>query len=272
MSETPFFFRDGEHELFGVFHGPTGRDQRIGFVFVHPLLEEKLWTHRVYVSFARELSARGYPVLRFDVMGHGDSSGSFEDANVDSQLSNIRCALCTLKQRAPAIDGFGLLGLRFGGTLAAVAAEEARGMQKLILWDPVVDCVRHLREMLMINLTTQTAVYKKIQNTRDDLIKMMKDGRTVNVDGYEMSYSMYDQASSINLLGTNREFAGDCLIVQIGRKAEVFRKDLEKLRDSYPRGEIRLALEEPFWKEIKTFYGKAENLFGTTLDWLEAGK
>ena len=45
------------------------------FVFCHPLTEEKLWTHRVFVTFARELAAAGHTVLRFDYRGNGDSDG-----------------------------------------------------------------------------------------------------------------------------------------------------------------------------------------------------
>jgi hypothetical protein len=203
-------------------------------------------------------------------MGHGDSDGNFEDSSVETQLSDIQCTLLTLKEKAPHISEFGLLGLRFGATLAAVSAENLPDIKKLILWDPIVDGSKYMQEMLRINLTTQSAVYKEIRHTRNDLVQMMKEGKTVNVDGYEMSYSMFEQTSSINLLQNNKKYAGNCLIVQISKKEEIFKKDLEHLKSLYSNADLTLSVEEPFWKEIKTFYSRAENLFHNTMSWLEA--
>ena len=270
MLETPFFFQNGSYNLFGVLHKPMDGANGMGFVFVHPFAEEKLWTQRVFVSFARELAVRGYSVLRVDFMGHGDSDGNFEDSSVETQLSDIQCTLLTLKERAPYINEFGLLGLRFGATLAAVSAGKLPDIKKLILWDPIVDGSKYMQEMLRINLTTQTTVYKEIRHTRNDLVQMMKEGKTVNVDGYEMSYILFEQASSINLLQNDKKYSGDCLIVQISKKEEAFKKNLENLKAAYAKAELILSIEEPFWKEIKTFYSKAENLFHNTLSWLEA--
>ena len=74
MSESPFFFPRGDARLFGVLHRPSGPVSRSGFVLSHPFAEEKLWSHRVFVSFARALAGRGLAVLRFDYAGAGDSS------------------------------------------------------------------------------------------------------------------------------------------------------------------------------------------------------
>lgn len=269
MIEIPFFFKNGTYELFGVLHEPEGVARSEGFVFVHPFAEEKLWAHRVYVSFARALSGLGYPVIRFDVMGHGDSDGDFEESSIETQLSDIKCALDVLKSKLPYVKEVNLLGLRFGATLAALSAESLPDIKKLVLWDPVVDGAKYMQEMLRINLTTQSAVYKEIRHTRDALVQIMKEGKTVNVDGYEMSYSMFEQTSSINLLQNNKKYAGNCLIVQISKKEEAFKKDLDSLKAGYMNADLKLSVEEPFWKEIKTFYSRAENLFNNTLSWLK---
>src|SRR5262245_18163177 len=80
-TETPFYFGRESSPLFGVFHAPARTTCLPAFVFCHPFAEEKLWTHRVFVSFARRLAAEGYPVLRFDYMGNGDSAGDFRDSS-----------------------------------------------------------------------------------------------------------------------------------------------------------------------------------------------
>ncbi len=268
MTETPFFFGNDPYKLFGIFHEPS-KPGETGFVFVHPFAEEKLWTHRVYVNFARELAERGYPVLRFDVMGHGDSDGDFEDSSIETRLSDIRCAIGTLKEKGPSIKHIGLLGMRFGATLAALAAEQEEGISKLILWEPIVDGAKYMQEMLRINLTTQTAVYKEIRHNREALVQIMKEGNTVNIDGYDIKYDLFEQASSINLLKNKSGYTGECIIVQISRKQQKIKKDLDSLKAAYSGADIAVSVEEPFWKEIKRFYSTADNLFNDTLRWME---
>ena len=81
MKETPFFFEGDTGSLFGLLHEPDpATPAREAFVFCHPFGEEKLWTHRTYVSMARRLAERGHPVLRFDFLGNGDSDGAFADS------------------------------------------------------------------------------------------------------------------------------------------------------------------------------------------------
>ena len=90
MSETPYFFSNSICQLYGVLYEPDPAIKKnTGYIFIHPFAEEMLWTQRVMVTFARELVRCGYPVLRFDFMGHGDSEGNFVDATVKTRLSDI---------------------------------------------------------------------------------------------------------------------------------------------------------------------------------------
>ena len=52
-----------------------------GIVFCHPFGEEKLWTHRVFVTFARRLAAAGHAVLRFDHRANGEQMGPRHEAS-----------------------------------------------------------------------------------------------------------------------------------------------------------------------------------------------
>ena len=82
--ETPFFFKTESRRLFGVLHLPeAGSPGTRAIVMSHPFGEEKLWSHRVFVSCARALAARGYTVLRFDYTGAGDSTGDTADTSLD---------------------------------------------------------------------------------------------------------------------------------------------------------------------------------------------
>jgi exosortase A-associated hydrolase 2 len=265
VSETPLFFPDGSGPLFGVFHSPA-EPTREPFVFCHPFAEEKLWTHRVFVSFARALAQRGHPVLRFDYRGNGDSLGTFAESSVETALADIATAIDEARRRTGA-DRVALLGLRWGATLAAAIAEQRTDISRLALWAPILDGGRYLQDLLRINLTTQMAVYKEIRQDRAAIAAALRGGGLVNIDGYDFGLAMYEGLGGLSLTSA-RGFAGPSLVVQIERTAEAQpAKELRMLADSYGNGELAIVQEEPFWKEIKRFYGGAPNLFDRTLAW-----
>lgn len=267
MREAPFFFPDRTGPLFGVFHDATGR-ARLPFVFCHPFGEEKLWTHRVYVTFARALAALGHPVLRFDCRGNGDSSGTFADSSIGTALEDLDVAVRTIKVRTGAA-AIGLLGLRLGATIAAAAAETRSDVAQLVLWAPLVDGARYAQDLLRINVTTQLAVYREVRQDRVALVEAMRQGQTANVDGYEVGYAMYEGLTALSLKGDRAAFAGPTLIVQLDRGAAAApQPELTTLAGRYPAASLVQAQEEPFWKEIERFYDTAPNLFAVTLDWL----
>ncbi|MBM4340829.1 MAG: hypothetical protein FJ110_14965 [Deltaproteobacteria bacterium] len=268
MTETPFFFPNGNYRLFGVLHQPTGPVRKEGFVFCAPFAEEKLWAHRVFVNFARDLTAKGYPVLRFDYMGNGDSEGNFEESTLDTMLSDTRCAINTLREKVSGVESINLLGLRLGATVASLVGENGSGIRRLILWEPVIDGSAYIKEILRINLATQTAVYKKILHNTDALIQMMKEGKTVNIEGYEMAWPLYEQIAGIDLNKNGNSCESRVLFVQISRKEGNVSESLKRLKEKYAKSELAVAVEEPFWKEIKLYYARAENLFRLTHDWL----
>ena len=269
MNETPFFFPNGNYRLFGVLHQANAPVRKEGFVFCAPFAEEKLWAHRVLLNFARDLADNGYPVLRFDYMGNGDSEGDFEESSLERMLSDTGCAIRTLREKVSGVESVNLLGLRLGGTIAALAGENGSDMSRLILWEPVVNGSAYMREMLRINLSTQTSVYKKILHNTDALISMMKEGKTVNVDGYEMAWPLYEQIAGIDLLNQKNSFMGKSLLVQISRKEGDISQPFKSLQGRMGNCEAALAVEEPFWKEIKLYYARGESLFRITRGWLE---
>ncbi len=61
VTESPFFFESETARLFGMLHAPGAVSaSRTAFVMSHPFGEEKLWSHRVFVVFARALRGAGH--------------------------------------------------------------------------------------------------------------------------------------------------------------------------------------------------------------------
>ena len=126
-----------------------------------------------------------------------------------------------------------------------------------------------MKEMLRLNLATQTSVYREIRYNTQTLIQMMKDGKTVNVDGYEMSLPLYEHSAGIDLLSLKNPSPLSALLVQIGKRDGNITKPFKSLQRCLRNCEVALSLEEPFWKEIKPYYARAEDLFRLTIQWLE---
>jgi uncharacterized protein len=269
MTETPFFFQNGDRSLFGILHEPVRAGSRPSFVFCHPFAEEKLWTHRVFVSLARHLAARGHAVLRFDYMGNGDSEGDFSESSLATARADVRCAIDQVR-RMTANPGVSLMGLRLGATIASLVAEELSDIQHLILCAPIVDGARYMQELLRTNLTTQMAVYKEIRQDRESLVASMQQGATVNVDGYELAFPFYADVSAVSLARDRKRHRGPCLVTQIDRQPGRPSAELQQLAASYDRATLVFAQEEPFWKEILPFYGTAPNLLTVTSEWMQA--
>ncbi len=267
--EHPFFFAAGERTLFGFYHPPAVPSSLPALVFCHAFAEEKLWAQRIFVAAAREMAAAGYPVLRFDFSGNGDSEGDFAGTSVTGALDEIRSAIAAAR-RLSGRDEISLLGLRLGATFAALAADADPGaVHDLVLWAPVCDGNRYMQDLLRVNLTTQVAVHKEVRYDRGQLVEQMQQGGTVNVDGYEIAHPLFSQISAISLGGSPARYPGRCLIVQVDRAAGARPAlDLQRLSTAYADATLTAVADDPFWKEIPRFCQDAPGLTRATLEWL----
>jgi pimeloyl-ACP methyl ester carboxylesterase len=115
-------------------------------VLCYPLAREYLLAHPTFRYLARLLAGSGYHVLRFDYFGTGDSAGEFEQAGLERWIADIHTAIEELRD-VGRVGQITLLGLRFGGTLAAMAARGRRDVNQLVLWNPVIDGADYLAEL-----------------------------------------------------------------------------------------------------------------------------
>ena len=272
--EDCFYFKNKTYKLFGCLHKPekSERQNGVGLVICSPFADEKLWSHRVIVSFARYLSDHGFFVFRFDYMGHGDSEGSFEDSNIQTRLSDIKCAIDIIKEKSQ-IHKVGLLGLRLGATLAALCAEDKVCPNFMVLWEPIINVDKYLKQCLRSNLTTQMVTYKEIKYTREQMIEDLLSGHSVNIDGYMMSSTFYQQASSVDIGKLSLKYSKPVCLVHIS-KSDIGKapKSITELYQKYYQlnssAELKTIIEKPFWSDVKAYYQMAEDLFSSTLYWL----
>jgi alpha/beta superfamily hydrolase len=141
--QDAFYFGGASRSLFGVLHEPMGAADGGVVVVCAPLWREGIRAHRVLRQLGVRLAKLGHAVLRFDYSGAGDSAGESEHGHVDLWLADVAAAIDEARRRKPAAR-VTLLGLRFGATLAALAAARRDDVQRLVLWEPVANGARYL--------------------------------------------------------------------------------------------------------------------------------
>lgn len=118
----------------------------MGVVMCPPLGHEMLCTHRAYRHLAELLAERGFPVLRFDYHGTGDSPGSdLDDDRVRAWLATIDDAVGLMREAGA--SSVALFGMRAGGTFAAAAAARRGDVDALALVAPCASGSAFLREL-----------------------------------------------------------------------------------------------------------------------------
>ena len=142
-----YFFGPSERQLLAVHHHAQGTPRRDhGVVLCYPWGYEYVNALRGCRQLATRLARAGFDVLRFEFYGCGDSAGWGEEADLERWLDDVSAALGELggRGRARAVS---LVGVRLGGSLAALAAARRSDVQGLVLWEPVVSGASYLADL-----------------------------------------------------------------------------------------------------------------------------
>ena len=135
-AEYPVAFQCAGCELAGIIH--RGKpDAKLGVVIVvagGP--QYRAGAHRQFVSLGRLFAADGYPVLRFDLRGMGDSSG--QHLGYEQSRPDIRAAIDEFMRREPSLEGVALFGeCASASGILFYAAQDDR-VRKIALTNPWV--------------------------------------------------------------------------------------------------------------------------------------
>lgn len=132
-----------------MYHPAVGSQKPCAVVICNPLGFEAIRAHRSIRHLADQLSSAGFPTLRFDYHGTGDSAGADEDPDrVEAWLGSLEAAIREM-ERVTAGRPVCLVGIRMGATLAALAAAR-RPVSHLVLWEPCLTGAAFTREMAIV--------------------------------------------------------------------------------------------------------------------------
>lgn len=203
---TPFYFGAPERPLYGCYHEPrSGLRRTCGAILCPPLWHEYIYSHRAYRQLAARLSHAGYPVLRFDYYGSGDSGGDEEQGEFPQRLTDISTAVGEMRKRS-GLAKVCLLGLRLGGTLSMISGAERGDLEGLVLWDPVVTGRAHIHEMRTLHTRRLGSLSRPKHGTpveRDDEIL-----------GYPLTRSMVADLENLDVLAIRRKPASNTLVIE----------------------------------------------------------
>ncbi len=191
----PLYFtpEEGGPRRFAVWHWPAaGRVPSRLVVHVPPFAEEMNKSRRMAAMQARLLAAEGAAVLRFDLLGCGDSEGEFGDASWAAWRNDLvqacRWARSRWASQWPATEPSStwLWAQRAGALLAGDVLGELGPAWQLLLWQPATQGKQVLQQFLRLEaaaalIAGPTAT--KQPSSRDRL----NAGEAVDIAGYRLN-------------------------------------------------------------------------------------
>ena len=135
-AQQAFVIKCESEPLVAVLHPAAQPTAERGVVIVVGGPQYRVGSHRQFVLSARAFALAGFPVLRIDLRGMGDSASpprSFEDAAAD-----IRCAVDAICALSPGLKHVALYGLCDGASAAMLYGPTDPRITHLLLANPWV--------------------------------------------------------------------------------------------------------------------------------------
>jgi alpha/beta superfamily hydrolase/acyl carrier protein len=221
----PFYFGASSQRLFGCYHTPSpGTERSCAVVLCYPFGSEYIRSHRAYQQLAGRLARAGFPTLRFDFFGCGDSEGEGEEGQFDQWLKNIAVAVAEVQERS-GLQQVCLAGLRLGASLAMLAGAVQDNISKMVLWEPVIQGKEYLQELTTQHQETiwRFFVQPKTYKVSD---------RPTELLGFPLNETLIDDLEKLDLLTISQKPAQNVLIIENRETAiaEPLKMHLSKLK------------------------------------------
>lgn len=200
---------------------PLGEALPIGWVVCHSFAMEQLHLGRLDVSVARALASAGFPVLRYHGQGYGDSEHGMDGIGLSSHVADALDAVAFLRAEL-GVQEVGVLGSRFGGTVATLVARQA-SLPYLVACEPVVSGSRFMLEFLSTRVLSEwsgTAVRGQEGEGASGMASLRQQLATrgwADVKGFPLHSSAHDEIAGVDLSSQLLEYRGRTLLISISR-------------------------------------------------------
>ena len=200
------FFGTEQRQLFGIYEPPSGgAPRRCAVVLCYPFSREYIRCHRAYRQLSQRLSSAGFPVLRFDYYGTGDSAGESNEGSIEGWTDDIASAVQEVTRRSGR-SAICLVGTRLGGSMAVQAAASLDRVKYLALWEPVICGRDYLAELIQQHQSLlrarAAAPIKQLLSGDEGLL------------GFPLTESLLAELESIDLSQLNNQPAEQVLVIE----------------------------------------------------------
>ena len=268
ITREAVYFPAEDRRLFGWLHCAPSHSSDTGLVICKPFGYEAICGHRTFRAFAEAAAAAGFPTLRFDYLGTGDS-GDIDAAadQIEAWSRDILAAVDEVRGRT-GVRRVCLLGFRLGALLATLAARSAGSVHSLILVAPVISGRRYVSEMRTTRLAAQLAANARGSVGESGIARATAGDGSIEVSGHSASAATISKLMGIELSALSAPTASQVLIID--------RSDLPAARtfaaDLSGRGVSTEYLELPGFVEMMMtapqFARIPKQMIAVTCDWL----
>ena len=207
----PVLFGPSDKQLFGCYHFPKSNMSRnCGVILCNSIGDEYIRFHRAYRQLADLLSRSGFPVLRFDYYGCGDSSGECNQGTVEQWLYDVESA-CTEMRHRSGVRRICLAGLRIGGTLATLAGVATLDIDGIVLWDPVLNGNEYVHQLMTMH--NGMLRYAHVQHRPETV-----DDHYTEILGFRFSNNFLKSIRNINLMEMKDTPCDKLLLIETDRR------------------------------------------------------
>lgn len=194
---TAFFMGAATGQRFCVYHPPSSQVLCQGaIVCVPPFGEEMNRSRRISANMARALAAVGFGVLRIDLLGCGDSSGELREATWDIWKQDIASAKAWIERQVGMTAD--LWALRLGGLLALDFARTSQSVERLVLWQPVLNGKSYLTQLLRTHLAADLLDAGRSMSGTTELRNALHVGNSLEIAGYDITPEMARTLDALN--------------------------------------------------------------------------
>ena len=129
------YYPSGKHQLYGVYHPTLAKYQpKIAVLICSGLTNDYQRARPMLQKLASRLCASGFPSMRFDYFGCGDSQGNAEEITLSTLQKNILSSIKQIKQLS-GCNQVVIFGVRLASTIIS-NMQLAPEINQVIMFDP----------------------------------------------------------------------------------------------------------------------------------------
>ena len=175
MGQKLFFKNSKGDKLCGVLSNPSGDKSKPIIILVHGFHSSK--NTKSFFQIRELLEKKNISTFRFDIYGHGESEGLFENITISEAVDDILQVIEFLKNQG--YKRIGLLGSSFGGNASIIVATKTNDLFVLALKSPVSNYLERTHKLLS---------KQEIKEWKEKGYRMIED----DGEKYKVNYDYYD--------------------------------------------------------------------------------